>query len=67
MRRPRHAARFSACGDLPVRGGTLLSPIIFAVIADELNYGSSFLFIAGSAAVVAFLSVRYIPETRSVT
>jgi MFS family permease len=47
------------------QGGTMLGPIVFAVLADELNYGSSFLFIAGSAAVVAFLIVRYLPETRT--
>jgi MFS family permease len=49
------------------QGGTMLSPIVFAVLADELNYGTSFLFISGSAAVVAYLIVRYIPETRTVT
>ena len=49
------------------QGGTLVGPIVFAVLADELNYGSSFLFIAGSAAIVAFLIVRYIPETRTAT
>jgi MFS family permease len=49
------------------QGGTLLSPIVFAVLADELNYGSSFLFMAGSASVVAYLLVRYIPETRTVS
>jgi MFS family permease len=46
------------------QGGATLSPIIFAVLADELNYGSSFLFTAASAAMVAFLLVRYVPETR---
>jgi MFS family permease len=49
------------------QGGTLLSPIVFAVLADELNYGSSFLFMAGSASVVAYLLIRYIPETRTVS
>ena len=46
------------------QGGAALSPIMFAVLADMVNYGSSFLFIAASAATVAFLLVRYVPETR---
>jgi len=47
------------------QGGSALSPIIFAVLADEVNYGTAFLFTAVSAAVVAFLLIRYIPETRT--
>jgi MFS family permease len=46
------------------QGGALLSPIIFAVLSDLVNYGTAFLFTAGSAAIVAFLLIRYIPETR---
>lgn len=46
------------------QGGNALSPIIFALLADQVSYGSSFLFTAASAAVVAFLLIRYIPETR---
>lgn len=49
------------------QGGALLSPIVFAVLADELNYGTSILFIALSASVVAYLLVRYIPETRTIS
>jgi MFS family permease len=45
------------------QGGSALSPILFAVFADQLNYGSSFLFMAASATTVAFLLVRYVPET----
>ncbi len=45
------------------QSGSAISPIVFALLAEELNYGSSFLFVAASAAVVAFLLVRYIPET----
>jgi MFS family permease len=47
------------------QGGASLSPIIFALLADQVSYGSSFLFTAASAAVVAFLLIRYIPETRT--
>jgi MFS family permease len=47
------------------QGGVALSPIIFALLADRVNYGSSFLFIAASAAVVAFLLIRHVPETRT--
>jgi len=46
------------------QGGATLSPIVFALLASQLNYGSSFLFTAASAAVVAFLLIRYVPETR---
>jgi MFS family permease len=48
------------------QGGASLSPIIFALLADQVNYGSSFLFTAASAATVAFLLIRYVPETRNV-
>ncbi len=47
------------------QGGSTLSPILFAVIAEMLGYGSSFLFVAASAAVVAFLLIFYVPETRT--
>ncbi len=47
------------------QGGTTLGPIIFAAIADQFNYGSAFLYIAASAVGVAFLLVRYVPETRT--
>jgi MFS family permease len=47
------------------QGGATLSPIVFALLADQINYGTSFLFTAASAAVVAFLLIRYVPETRA--
>jgi MFS family permease len=47
------------------QGGASLSPVIFALLAVQLNYGSAFLFTAASAMVVAFLLVRYVPETRT--
>lgn len=47
------------------QGGATISPIIFALIAHHLNYGSAFLFVAASAAVVAFLLIRHVPETRT--
>ena len=46
------------------QGGTTVGPIIFAAIADQINYGSAFVYIAVSAAAVAFLLIRYVPETR---
>jgi MFS family permease len=46
------------------QGGATLSPIVFALLADQINYGTSFLFTAASAAAVAFLLIRYVPETR---
>jgi len=42
-----------------------LSPFVFALLADTVNYGASFLFTAASGAVVAFLLVRHVPETRT--
>ena len=47
------------------QGGVALSPIIFALFADNIGYGASFLFVAACAAIVAFLLIRHIPETRS--
>ncbi len=47
------------------QGGVALSPIVFALLADRVSYGSSFLFIAASASVVAFVLIRHIPETRT--
>lgn len=49
------------------QGGATVGPIIFALIADHLGYTSSFLFTAVTAAAVAFLLVRYVPETRKTT
>jgi Sugar phosphate permease len=46
------------------QGGATIGPIFFAVLADHVNYGSSFLFTAATAAVVAFLLIRHVPETR---
>lgn len=46
------------------QGGATLSPIAFAILADHVNYGTAFLSIAFSAAAVAYLLIRYVPETR---
>jgi sugar phosphate permease len=45
------------------QGGASLSPVVFAILADHVSYGSSFLFTAASAAMVAFLLIFYVPET----
>lgn len=47
------------------QGGVALGPIIFALLADQIDYGSAFLFTSACAAVVAFLLIRYVPETRT--
>ncbi|HEY3919741.1 MAG TPA: MFS transporter [Stellaceae bacterium] len=47
------------------QGGVALGPIIFALVADQVNYGSAFVFTSACAAVVAFLLIRYVPETRT--
>jgi MFS family permease len=45
--------------------GVALGPIIFALVADTVDYGTAFLFTSSCAAVVAFLLIRYVPETRT--
>jgi MFS family permease len=45
------------------QGGVALGPIIFALVADQINYGTAFIFTSSCAAVVAFLLIRYVPET----
>lgn len=44
-------------------GAAALSPVAFAVLAGQLGYGSSFLFIAACSAMAAALLLRYVPET----
>jgi sugar phosphate permease len=46
------------------QGGATLSPIIFAIIADQISYSTAFLCTAGAAAMVALLLILYVPETR---
>jgi MFS family permease len=47
------------------QGGATVSPILFAVFAEALGYGASFVFVSASAAVVASLLIFYVPETRA--
>ncbi len=47
------------------QGGVALGPIIFALLSDTVDYGTAFLFTSACAAVVAYLLIRYVPETRS--
>lgn len=44
------------------QGGQALSPIVFAFLADQVNYASSFLFVGATAAVVSYLLIFYVPE-----
>ena len=46
------------------QGGSALGPILFALLADQVSYGWAFLSMTASAMAVAFLIIRYIPETR---
>jgi MFS family permease len=64
---PEARGMFLGLWRLTGQGGATLSPVLFAIVAEQLNYGSSFLFIAASAAVVAFLLIAYVPETRTTT
>ena len=45
------------------QGGAALSPIIFAIMVDQMNYGSAFLFTAAAGLMVAFLVIFRVPET----
>jgi MFS family permease len=46
------------------QAGALISPFVFAnILSDHVGYSSAFLYISASAAVVAFLLIRYVPET----
>jgi MFS family permease len=47
------------------QSGVTLSPILFALLAEILGYGSSFVFVAASAVVVTWLLIVYVPETRT--
>ena len=49
------------------QGGAALSPIIFALMVDYVNYGSAFLFTAAAALMVAFLVIFKVPETGRAT
>jgi MFS family permease len=62
---PEARGRFLGLFRFTGQGGVALSPIIFALLADRVSYGSAFLFTAASAAVVAFLLICYVPETRT--
>ena len=45
------------------QGGSALSPIIFALIVEQMSYGAAFVFTAAMAAMVAFLLIFRVPET----
>lgn len=62
---PEARGRFLGLWRFTGQSGAAVGPIIFALLADHLNYGSSFLFTAAAAAVVAFLLIRHVPETRT--
>jgi MFS family permease len=47
------------------QGGVALGPIIFALVADTVDYGTAFMFTSTCAAAVAYLLIRYVPETRN--
>jgi len=62
---PEARGRFLGLWRFTGQGGAAVGPMVFALLADQVNYTSSFLFTAASAAVVAFLLIRYVPETRT--
>jgi MFS family permease len=44
------------------QGGQAMSPIIFAFLADQVNYASSFIFVGATAAVVSYLLIFHVPD-----
>jgi MFS family permease len=61
---PGARGRFLGIWRFTGQGGQSLSPLLFAALAGVLGYGTAFLYISLSSAVVAFLVIRFIPETR---
>jgi len=61
---PEARGRFLGLWRFTGQGGATLSPIIFALLADQINYGTAYLFTAAAAGMVALLLVLYVPETR---
>lgn len=64
---PQARGRFLGLWRFTGQSGATVGPIIFALIATELNYGSAFLFTAVCACIVAILLIGYVPETRDTT
>jgi MFS family permease len=62
---PEARGMFLGIWRLTGQGGATASPILFAVLAETLGYGSSFVFVAASAAAVTYLLVAHVPETRT--
>lgn len=62
---PEARGRFLGLWRFIGQGGAAIGPIVFALLADHANYTSSFLFTAAAAAVVAYLIIHHIPETRT--
>ena len=60
---PEARGRFLGLWRFAGQGGAALSPIFFAILADTLGYGTSFLYIAAVAAGAAYLLIVYVPET----
>jgi MFS family permease len=61
---PEARGRFLGLWRFTGQSGMTLSPIIFVLISEYLGYSTSFFFTALSAAAVAALLIRYVPETR---
>jgi hypothetical protein len=49
------------------QGGAAISPVMFAILSSDVNYGASFAFISVSAFVVAYLVARHVPESADKT
>ncbi len=47
------------------QGGGALSPVIFALLVEQLSYSAAFVFTACCGAMVAYLLIVHVPETRN--
>lgn len=62
---PEARGLFLGIWRLTGQGGATASPILFAILAEFLGYGSSFVFVAMAAAAVTCLLIFKVPETRT--
>jgi MFS family permease len=60
---PQARGRFLGMYRFTGQAGVAVSPVVFAFLADNVDYGASFVFIASAAATVSYLLLRHVPET----
>ena len=63
---PQARGRFLGLWRFTSQVGVTTGPIVFTLIATQVNYGMAFLFTAACAGLVVFFLIAYVPETRVV-